>query len=178
MKKLSTNISTKISTTKCTVLSVSALVAAAAAVFGVQRATTAADPTAGKPAEEWVYADKGVAIKGYDPVAYFTAGAPTVGSAEHATTWHGAEWRFATADNLAAFEADPEKYAPQYGGYCAWGLAAKGKLFPIDPTAWKVVDEKLYLNFNADVQQTWLSDTTAFIESADEKWEARVKSAK
>ncbi|MEO0529804.1 MAG: YHS domain-containing (seleno)protein [Planctomycetota bacterium] len=114
--------------------------------------------------------DDGVAIHGYDPVAYFTEGRPTAGSTQHQLQWNGATYRFATAENRTAFQQDPERYAPQYGGYCAWGLAAKGQLFDIDPTAWQIVDDKLYLNYNAEIQRTWLGDIAGFVRSADQKW--------
>ena len=110
-----------------------------------------------------------VAVGGYDPVAYFNDGKPVKGSSKFSTEYNGAEWRFASAENLAAFEADPMAFAPQYGGYCAWavsqGYTAKG-----DPDNWRIVDGKLYLNYNADVQATWESDIPGFIESADVNW--------
>lgn len=116
-----------------------------------------------------------LAVMGYDVVAYFTDDAPTPGSDEHVVTWRGANWRFANADHRAAFESDPQAYAPQYGGYCAWGVAAKDDLFEIDPEAWKIVDNKLYLNFNKEVQGTWLEDIAGFIDAADNKWPALVE---
>ncbi|MEN1679571.1 MAG: YHS domain-containing (seleno)protein [Planctomycetota bacterium] len=116
--------------------------------------------------------DQGRAVAGYDTVAYFTEGEPTPGSEEHTITWRGATWQFASAENKAAFAKDPERYAPQYGGYCAWGVAAKNDLFPVDPEAWRVEDDKLYLNYNRDVQKTWLEDVPGFIESGDANWPA------
>ena len=109
------------------------------------------------------------AIKGYDPVAYFTEGAPTKGSDDFATEWSGATWKFASADNLAKFEADPEKYAPQYGGHCAYAVA-KGDLVKIDPEAWSIVDGKLYLNYSPGIQSKWDADRANFIASADQQW--------
>lgn len=109
------------------------------------------------------------AVDGYDPVAYFTDGKPVEGSSEFETEYQGATWRFASAANRDAFLADPAKYAPQYGGYCAWavsqGYTAKG-----DPQHWRIVDGRLYLNYNADVQQKWEKDVPGHITSADANW--------
>jgi YHS domain-containing protein len=112
---------------------------------------------------------QGVALHGYDPVAYFTAGKPVPGKAEFATKWQGAEWRFASAEDRDRFVKEPEKYAPQYGGHCAYGMAL-GHLAPSDPQAWKVVDGKLYLNYSKDVQAQWLKDTPRYISKADKSW--------
>ena len=110
-----------------------------------------------------------VAVQGHDPVAYFTAGAPVKGSKDFSTTYQGAEFRFADQANLDAFLAAPESYAPQYGGYCAWavsqGYTAKG-----DADHWKIVDGKLYLNYNGKVQRDWEADIPGFIESAEANW--------
>jgi len=112
---------------------------------------------------------KGVAVGGYDPVAYFKSGKPVPGSTAHVTEHEGATWRFATAENLQAFKAEPAKYAPQYGGYCAWavsqGYTAKG-----DPKHWKIVDGKLYLNYDANIQSRWEGDIPGFIRKADANW--------
>ncbi|BBM89483.1 hypothetical protein COTS27_01183 [Spirochaetota bacterium] len=109
-------------------------------------------------------------ISGYDTVAYFTQGTPTKGSKEHSYVWKDATWLFSSSEHLELFKADPEKYAPQYGGYCAWAVAAKGKLFNIDPEIWKIVDGKLYLNYNKKVGEKWEADIPGFISQADEKW--------
>jgi YHS domain-containing protein len=110
-----------------------------------------------------------VAVQGYDPVAYFTEGAPTKGSSQFSTSYRGAEYRFATEENLQRFLKAPEKYAPQYGGYCAWaisqGYTAKG-----DARHWKIVDGKLYLNFNRKIQERWETDIDGFITAADDNW--------
>jgi YHS domain-containing protein len=109
------------------------------------------------------------AVGGYDPVAYFRDGKPVQGKKEFSHTWKGVTWRFANAQNLDAFKAKPEAYAPQYGGYCAWavsqGYTAKG-----DPKAWSIVDGKLYLNYNADVHKTWQKDAPGNISKADRNW--------
>jgi YHS domain-containing protein len=111
----------------------------------------------------------GVALHGHDPVAYFTAGKPTPGKAEFTATHEGATYRFASAENLAAFKADPAKYAPQYGGWCAYGVAKGGK-FDVDPQVWKVVDGKLYLNFNASVGRTWSQDIPGYLKRSEAEW--------
>jgi YHS domain-containing protein len=111
----------------------------------------------------------GVAIEGTDPVAYFTEGRPVAGSKAHSLEYLGATWRFASAEHKAAFEADPEKYAPQYGGYCAWAVS-QGYTAGIDPDAWSIVEGKLYLNYDERVMKTWLEDRDALIEQADARW--------
>ena len=116
-----------------------------------------------------VFTENGVALRGHDPVAYFTEDAPVRGRAEHAADWQGATWHFASAANRAAFLADPEAYAPQYGGHCAWAMA-QGYKAPIDPTAWRIVDGKLYLNYNARIHRRWERDIPGFIAQADANW--------
>ena len=130
---------------------------------------------AGAPAQDaWAAAPvnanwRGLAIKGYDPVAYFEEGKPVEGRPEHALSWMGAAWRFASAKNKEAFQADPRRYAPQYGGYCAWAVS-QGYTADIDPGAWKVVNGKLYLNYNLDVQKNWAKDIPGHIARADKNW--------
>ena len=109
------------------------------------------------------------AIHGYDPVAYFTESKAVKGDTKFTYTWNTATWYFASQQNLDAFKANPEKFAPQYGGYCAYGLA-DGHKAPTDPEAWTIVDKKLYLNYNKNVQQSWKKKTQEFIEAADKKW--------
>ena len=111
----------------------------------------------------------GVALHGYDPVAYFTAGAPTKGQAMFSTSWNGATFHFASAANRDAFVAQPDAYAPQYGGYCAMGVAGGAK-FDIDPTAWRVENGRLYLNKDPRTQKVWLRDVPGNIAKADSKW--------
>lgn len=117
-----------------------------------------------------VFVHDGYAIRGYDPVAYFTEGEPVAGRAEFEAEWNGATWRFASAGNRERFVADPEAYAPQYGGFCAWAVAEKGELYSIDPHAWKIVDGKLYLNFSDSIQRRWERDIPGFIELGDRRW--------
>ena len=129
-------------------------------------AATAAPALAGKPG---VYTDGGAAASGYDVVAYFTESRPVPGSAEFTAEHDGATWRFATAANRDAFLSDPGRYAPQYGGYCAWAVA-QGYTASTTPEAWKIVDDKLYLNYSRGVQRKWEKDIPGFIESADGNW--------
>lgn len=112
---------------------------------------------------------QGVALKGYDPVAYFTRGAPTPGLATISTRVNGVTYRFATAANRDAFMADPERYLPAYGGYCAMGMVG-GRKFDIDPTAWRIENGTLYLNKDPKTQQSWLRDVPGNIRKADVKW--------
>ena len=110
-----------------------------------------------------------LAVSGYDPVAYFTEGKPVEGSAAFEHKWNGATWRFANAKNLEAFKADPEAYAPQYGGYCAWAVS-QGYTASSDPNAWRIVGKKLYLNYDREVQQMWEKDAAGNIVKADQNW--------
>jgi len=122
-------------------------------------------------AEPPIYAGlvKGVAVGGYDPVAYFTDGKPVPGSRDITLEHEGAVWRFASAANRDAFKADPTRYAPQYGGYCAWAVSqnytAKG-----DPDAWTISNGKLYLNYNKSVQSTWAKDIPGNVTKGDANW--------
>jgi YHS domain-containing protein len=111
----------------------------------------------------------GAAILGYDPVAYLTEGKPVKGEADHTHQWNGATWRFSTKQNRNAFAAAPPKYAPQYGGYCAYGVA-NGYTVPTQPEAWSVRDGKLYLNYSTGVRQKWLEDPAGYIRKADTNW--------
>ncbi|MCF6450263.1 hypothetical protein L1076_01570 [Vibrio sp. MMG022] len=110
-----------------------------------------------------------LAIKGYDPVAYFTDNGPAQGKAEYSATYNNAIYHFVNAANRDQFKADPQAYAPQYGGYCAFGVAM-GKKFETDPEAWKIEGGKLYLNLDKSVQKRWLEDTQGFIQGANTNW--------
>lgn len=123
---------------------------------------------AGKP-EIFTGLVAGKGAAGHDVVAYFTMGKPVKGSAEFATEWKGATWEFSSAENLEKFKASPEAYAPQYGGYCAYGVA-KGSLVKGEPDQWKIVDGKLYLNYSAGVQKSWAKDISGNISTADKNW--------
>jgi YHS domain-containing protein len=115
------------------------------------------------------YEREGAAIRGYDPVAYFTDRKPVKGSASYKAEFRGSTFQFASAANRDAFVAAPEKYAPQYNGYCAFGVAG-GYKAAIDPAAFTVVDDKLYLNYNRSVQSQWRADVPGFIAKADRNW--------
>jgi YHS domain-containing protein len=117
----------------------------------------------------WTNFGSNVAIRGYDPVAYFTAGRPTEGSANFKATYQGAEFQFASAANRAAFVANPARYAPQFGGYCAWAVS-QGYTAGIDPTAWAIVDGKLYLNYNRTIQNRWQGDRANLIVAGNRNW--------
>ena len=111
----------------------------------------------------------GGAIRGYDPVAYHTEGAPVAGKRAHRVKWKGATWSFASAENKALFEGDPEKYAPRYGGYCAWAVS-NGYTASIDPDAWSMVDGKLYLNYSLGVRDQWSQNIPGNIAKGDVNW--------
>jgi YHS domain-containing protein len=111
----------------------------------------------------------GVAIRGHDPVAYFKDGKPVKGSAEHRFEHKGSLFQFASKAHRDAFAAEPERYAPQYGGYCAFGMAS-GYKAAIDPAAFTVRDGKLYLNYNRDVQKQWSADIPGQVAKADRNW--------
>jgi len=116
------------------------------------------------------------AIRGYDPVAYHLLGAPVLGSANLTHQWRGATWRFASAANRDAFAKAPEKYAPQYGGYCAFGTS-RGYKVSTQPDQFAVVEGRLYLNYNAGVMQTWDKDRAFYIGKADENWKTLAEEA-
>ncbi len=110
-----------------------------------------------------------VAIHGYDTVAYFTEGKPLAGKAEFEHEWRDVRWQFASTGNRDLFTANPDRYAPQYGGYCALGLAA-GEFADVDPEAWTIVDGKLYLNNTKDFRVVWRKAPEAHIGNADYNW--------
>lgn len=112
--------------------------------------------------------DSNLALGGYDTVSYFT-GTPVAGSADFATTYQGATYQFSSQENLDTFQLDPAKFAPQFGGHCAYG-AAKEAAFPGDPAIYAIVDGKLYLNLNSEVQDLWNEDQTGYIEAANTNW--------
>ncbi|MBX2826319.1 MAG: hypothetical protein KTR33_16405 [Gammaproteobacteria bacterium] len=116
------------------------------------------------------YKESGIALRGFDTVAYFTEGKPLEGKDEFTTEWMNATWKFANQEHLALFEANPEQYAPQYGGYCAYGVA-QNALVKIEPDLWEIVDDKLYLNYDDGVQKKWEKDIAGFIAEADAKFE-------
>jgi YHS domain-containing protein len=118
----------------------------------------------------------GAGVKGYDPVAYFTLGQPTPGVDQYTYQWKGVTYRFASADNLNRFKTDPEKYLPQYGGYCAYAMAIN-RIADIDPSRWAIVDGKLYLNNNLLAQSLWSFNKSGNIAAADRNWPQYPKQA-
>lgn len=112
----------------------------------------------------------GLGAKGYDVVAYFADGKTVQGSDRHTAEYGGVKWQFVSQEHRDLFAANPQRYAPQYGGFCSWGVS-QGKLFDIDPVnGWKIVDGKLYLNFNADINGTFARDTQGYIAKANRHW--------
>lgn len=121
--------------------------------------TTSGMTTAGAP----------LAAHGYDPVAFFTQNRAVLGGPAHMAKHDGAAYRFASAANKAKFEADPSKYAPQFGGFCAYGVSVGAK-FDGDPRLFKIVDGKLYFNLNSDIQKLWVRDIPGNITKANGNW--------
>lgn len=116
-----------------------------------------------------VYVANGKAIKGYDPVAFFTESIPVMGRDSLMLEWNGANWYFASRKNLEAFKMAPDHYAPQYGGYCAYGTA-QGHKAPTEVETWTILDGKLYFNYNPKVKEMWSKDRPGMIKKADENW--------
>ena len=110
-----------------------------------------------------------VAVGGYDVVSYFTENRPVRGTEQFKIIHRGAEYRFASAEHLATFRANPDRYAPQYGGYCAWAVS-QGYTAPGNPNNWRIVDGRLYLNYNAEIQRRWEGDIPGFIRNANTNW--------
>ena len=117
-----------------------------------------------------IYQDASGAIRGYDPVAYIQEGRPVKGKTDLTFRWNGADWHFSTKENLELFEKNPEAFAPQYGGYCAYGTA-EGHKAPTEPEAFTVLDGKLFLNYNKEVLAIWNKDRPGFIRKADSNWQ-------
>ncbi len=124
-----------------------------------------------------IFQHNGLALRGYDPVAYFSQSKAVEGNKQFEDTHLGATWRFASEENRDAFKKNPDRYLPQYGGYCAFGMS-NGYAAPIDPQAWKIIDGKLYLNYSLDVQKEWIKDPPGFISKADKNWPKIPKNAK
>ncbi|WP_294138478.1 YHS domain-containing (seleno)protein [Sphingomonas sp.] len=131
----------------------------------------AALPSAAYAATDPVYTGtfSNVALSGYDAVGYFTQGRPVEGKAALKTTYKGAEFRFASAANLAKFKANPAAFAPQFGGYCAWAVS-QGYTASGDPQVWKIVGGKLYVNYNRDIGNKWEKNIPGFITAANKNW--------
>jgi YHS domain-containing protein len=133
--------------------------------------TALATSTAAVARESVVYTGtfSSTAVGGYDPVAYFTENKPVKGNSKISTEYKGAKWYFASPENRDKFVAAPTLYEPQYGGYCAWAVS-QGKTASGDPQFWKVVNNKLYLNYDADVQKKWEANIPDFIQKANANW--------
>jgi hypothetical protein len=116
-----------------------------------------------------IYAPDGIALKGYDVVAFFTQGKPVKGSTDYSFQWNGVKWLFYSNADLETFKASPEKYAPQYGGYCAYGTA-QGHKAPTQADTWTIVDHKLYFNYNTQVKEMWSKNRSTFIDTANKNW--------
>ena len=119
--------------------------------------------------QDEIYVKDQAAINGYDVVAYFKEGKPVKGNKEFTVIYKGGNWFFSTKANADLFKASPEKYEPQYGGYCAFGCS-RGYKAKTSPDAWTIVDGKLYLNYNTDVRDTWNKDQQGYIRKADTNW--------
>lgn len=116
-----------------------------------------------------IFAPDGKALKGYDPVAFFTEGKPVMGADSFTLTWKDANWYFSNKANLENFRSNPEKYSPQYGGYCAYGTS-EGHKAPTQADTWTIINDKLYFNYNSKVKQAWIRNTDALIKKADMAW--------
>jgi len=116
-----------------------------------------------------VFIEGKAAIRGYDAVAYFTEHKPVKGNKNFSYEWNGADWYFSNNANLDSFKTHPQKYAPQFGGYCAYGTA-EGHKAPTDPFAWTIINGKLYLNYNKEVQSLWKQKQDEYIENAEKNW--------
>ncbi len=151
---------------------VNKLILTLALLIGVASAAMAADPINTLERSGLAgYKPSGIAIRGFDKVAYFTEGDAVEGKASIAAKWKGAIWQFSKQEHLDLFKANPEMYAPQYGGYCAYGVAVDN-LVKIEGDLWDIVNGKLYLNYNRRFQTKWEADTKNLIRIADSKFEA------
>ncbi|MGL4968249.1 MAG: YHS domain-containing (seleno)protein [Inquilinus sp.] len=144
-----------------TLLALAALACFAPLIAAAQEASRPIN-TLGAPADN-------VAIRGYDPVAYFREGGPRQGKPEFAAQHAGATWWFASAEDKALFAADPDKYMPAFGGFCAYGTS-RGYLVKTEPEAWSIVDGRLYLNYDLGVRDTWQKDSKGYIDQANANW--------
>ena len=118
-----------------------------------------------------VFQKGGVALGGYDPVAYFTDSAPVEGDDRYTHDWNGATWYFSSEENRNAFAAEPERYAPRYGGYCAYAVS-QGYTAKTEPDAWTIHEGALYLNYNRSVMAKWRRDKESYIAQANDNWPA------
>jgi YHS domain-containing protein len=122
-----------------------------------------------KSTQSKIYTENGIAIDGTDPVAYFTENRPVRGKNQFTFKWMNATWQFSSQKNRDLFAQNPQKYAPQYGGYCAWAVS-QGYLAPTEPDIWKIVNNKLYLNYDRSVQKNWEKNISGHISKGDVNW--------
>ena len=140
--------------------------------FAVAAFAVPHNASAAKPINQTFFGSK--AIDGYDTVAYHTQGKAVKGSKSHSFEWKGANWLFSSAANRDLFKANPTKYAPQYGGYCAWA-AAKNKVADADATLWDIYQGKLYLNYNAKTRNEWRLDKAGMVQLGNANWPTLIK---
>jgi hypothetical protein len=160
---------------KTTTVTIAAVVIAALAVIGgiaLYGPARIVGSNGGDRAGAVNTGDDRVAIEGYDVVAYFTEARAIPGSPEFSTAWNDAVWRFSSQDHRDLFVADPERYVPQYGGYCAWGVS-EGEFWTVDPEAWLIVDGKLYLNLSKEFRDSFRDNLGNAIARADQAWAER-----
>jgi len=119
------------------------------------------------------FADDVGAIRGYDPVAYHLEQKPVKGDSLYSFEYRDSTWHFSSEENLDTFRRDPERYAPQYGGFCAYAMS-RGFVVSTDPDAWTIVEGKLYLNYSPGVRNTWLKDVPGYVEKADRHWQKKI----
>ena len=118
---------------------------------------------------EPTFQDEGIAVNGYDVVAYFTEGQPVKGQLAFSSQYKNTQWLFSSEEHKLLFEKNQQQYLPQYGGYCAYGMS-KGFVVDTDPNAFTILNDKLYLNYSLGVRETWLKDTDVYIERANNNW--------
>lgn len=125
--------------------------------------------SAGSPKSPVYTESDGLALRGYDAVAYFADGRAVRGQPQYEVPWNGARWRFASAEHRDRFVAAPEQYAPQFGGYCAWAVS-RGYTAEGDPEAWRIVDGSLYVNYSKRVQRKWEANIPEYIRQGQAHW--------
>lgn len=140
----------------------SLIIAITVFLIGCNNAETKMNPVAAD--------SENVAIKGFDTVAYFVANGAAKGNPQFEFVWNGAKWLFANRENLEKFKLNPEQYAPQFGGYCSWAVS-HGYTADGDPNAWKIVEGKLYLNYNPDVKKKWEAEQELLIKTGEKNWQ-------
>lgn len=133
-------------------------------------ALSAQSVAAGSPGQPLIFATRDGAIAGYDPVAYFSVDEAVRGKSEFRYRWMDADWYFANEQHVRLFREQPERYAPQYGGYCAYAMS-KGQYASTDPRAWTIYEGKLYLNFSLGIRRIWSNDIPSNIRRADRNWQ-------